>query len=796
MVEFKQSFQGRCGIVAKRFPEVNPELMIDGVDCCVIVIDPDMRLKYMNAAAEALANPKKPSVKQETTCHGRLFGLGKPCPGCPAAGALSSGHAVAGEIAFGNRVFKVNAIPDTESGLLVCCNRETTETAALLARLREGDRQYSRVINGIPMGVMIGEIISDRKGKPVDYVITHVNPAFEDHTGVPGDRVLNRRITGIFPGMSNLGIDLFANVVITGEPVERFGFSTVIQRYMNFFVFCLEPGKFACILNDLTRKKAVEERLRLVESAVEASTDEIYFLNDDGYFIYGNASVAENLGINRNELKNTHISGLNPSATREWWSDFMEQLKIRGHFQIESFHRRADGSLHPVELSSTLVENHRSLIVSTIARDSTVQTEELTALSRNRNSLENALSTASLAFWTYLPGSGKFSSDGRWAALTDQGTLPLSGDGEQQLFSAIHRCDRRRLRVELTSSPYESGTSICRLAFEDDSRWVRIKWRRSSDKDGLKVTAVCEDISSEKLLGLAGSGSDSTAMDVLLAYARETHSRLKHALGACEDGDLEAAHRLLSDMASDMEFITADGEICENVVYLEGFLREIASTVGGLLGPESVFSVDVPSVAAVRCDPELLERFFLRLGGFAGHSMPEGTSMRVWVLSGGGACGLMRITIDLDCPRRITGISSGHPALLEAYAAIRAMRGKVFGEKTENGLRITVTLPSAVLEPSGRVVVATDDAVEGRTVATVLRQMSLSVVDCRSGTEAMENLKPGDALIISSRLKDFPSDMPVRTLVLGSGYQGPAANLARSWTITSLRAAIRRMLLR
>ncbi len=771
------------------------DVFIDAADCGAVVVDASMAIRWMSRSACSVAGASDHSGKGAATCHGALFGLEDRCPGCPAGEALDTRAPASGTVEFRGRTLLVRAVPETGTGLLVCCFRDVTENAALLARLEASERQYSRIVNGIPSAIVIGEIITDSRGKPVDYKVVETNPFLEDHTGVSAHTILNKRITKVFPNMrEHVGVDLFANVVVTGEPVELCGFNQLIHRYVHFFVFCVQPGRFACIIEDLSERKAVEDRLRLVESAVEASSDEIYFLNENGFLIYGNTAVSEKLGIRKQELRTTHISALNPSATPEWWRNFVEQVMQRGHFQIESTHRRGDGTVYPVEISSTLVKTDRTHIICVIARDTTVQTTELSALSLSRSHLESALEAASLCFWTLSPLSGRFTSDRRWAVLTGQGNLPLSGDAETLLYPAIHAGDRRRVRLELTSSPHDSGTLACRLSSGDGNTRVRMKWHRTRDKGGSRVIALCDDMTSETALGLAAAGSDSPAMDALASYSGDIRARLSRVSEAASSGDLQGVKRMLSDITADLEPIVPDPCGNGDGIYLAAFLRELEPTLRGLLGEDRALSLQIPAATAVHGSPDLLERFFLRLAAYAGSSFPEGTSMRVWALSGGGASGCVRISVDLTFQGTISGISPSHPALLEAYASVRAMRGSVSASLTGEGAGFRISLPSAVLEPSGRVIVATDNPVEGRTVATVLRNMNLKVTVASLASEALAGHGSGDCLVISSGLPDFPKDLPERTIVLGSGYGGPALNLPRSWTITELRSAVRRVL--
>ncbi len=771
-----------------------PRVLLDGVDCSVIIMDRCRRVKVMNRSARDLSGNTWQAGDEGALCHRVLFNIDEPCPGCPVTEALETGLPTGHEVEVAGRSFVVKAIPENVTGLVVCCLREVTGTRDLLSRLEASERQYSRIVSGMPIGIVIGEIITDSRGKPQDYRILEANPAFEDHTGIPADKILNKRITRVFPNMrDDLKVDLFANVVVTGEPVELSGFFKVIHRHVHLFVFCVQPGRFALIINDLSERKAVEDRLRLVENAVDASTDEVYFLNESGYFVYGNTAVSEKLGVKRQDLKSVHISSFNPTISPEWWGDFLAQIRKRGHFQIESVHRRGDGTQYPVELNSTLVKTGRCEIICTIARDTTAQTTELTTLSRSRDHMENALDAAALGFWALSPLSGNFSSDRRWAILTGQGSAPLSGAAEDLLYPAIHIGDRRRLRLEFTSSPHENGVIGCRLSRGEGARRIRIRWHRSRDKSGLKIVAVVEDTTSERSLGLAALGSDSAAMEALLCYSGELLARLKKASDAAESGDIHSVRRLLSDITDDIGSLAPPSVEFDDSVYLDTFLKELSPTVQDLLGPGGVLTLEIPPSASVHVAPELLERFFMRLAGFAGAVFPEAVSMQVWSLSGCGVTGIMRVTVDLEVPVPASGINPGHPALIEAYSAVRAMKGTVSADRTDNGIRFTVNLPGSAMEPSGRVVIATDNDIEGRTVATVLHHMNMRCQVFSSATEAIEALEQGDSLVLSVGLPDFPGELPDRTLVLGSGYSGPAVNLPKPWTITALRAAIRRV---
>ncbi len=76
---------------------------------------------------------------------------------------------------------------------------------------------FSNMLNGFSYN----KIVTDEKGKPVDYVILEVNGTFEKLTGFKREHVVGKKITEVVPGIEEDPADwigVYGKVALTGQP--------------------------------------------------------------------------------------------------------------------------------------------------------------------------------------------------------------------------------------------------------------------------------------------------------------------------------------------------------------------------------------------------------------------------------------------------------------------------------------------------------------------------------------------------------------------------------------------------
>jgi len=105
--------------------------------------------------------------------------------------------------------------------------KQTEETKdqliADLQTLRSSEDTYRLMFENMINGVALHKIITDKKGKPVDYIFLEVNNSFEQLTGLIGEEITGKNVTRVLPGIENdhsNWIEIYGNVALKGEKIQ------------------------------------------------------------------------------------------------------------------------------------------------------------------------------------------------------------------------------------------------------------------------------------------------------------------------------------------------------------------------------------------------------------------------------------------------------------------------------------------------------------------------------------------------------------------------------------------------
>jgi PAS domain S-box-containing protein len=120
-----------------------------------------------------------------------------------------------------------------------------------------------------------------------------------------------------------------------------------------------QPIGIWAIVRDITERIAREEKLRRFQHSVESSPDAVFWMNAEGRFPYVNAQACRSLGYSREELMQLHLWDIDADFSREQWGPHWKAVGQAGGAHLERRHRRKDGTLFPVEISSSQVVLNR-----------------------------------------------------------------------------------------------------------------------------------------------------------------------------------------------------------------------------------------------------------------------------------------------------------------------------------------------------------------------------------------------------------------------------------------------------
>jgi PAS domain S-box-containing protein len=155
---------------------------------------------------------------------------------------------------------------------------------------------------------------------------------------------------------------------------------------------------------DITDRKRAEEAARMMQFAVDRSRDAVYLISRDERLLYVNEAACSVLGYTREELLQLAVYHIDNGSQYppEVWPAHWEELERRKSFVFESFHKRKDGTLLPVEISVNLLTFEGKQFNCAVARDITERKLAEAIQWRANLVLEN--SPAILFRWRAAPG--------------------------------------------------------------------------------------------------------------------------------------------------------------------------------------------------------------------------------------------------------------------------------------------------------------------------------------------------------------------------------------------------------
>ena len=133
--------------------------------------------------------------------------------------------------------------------------------------------KYLQLINHLPTGFALHEIICNEKGEPVDYRFLEVNPAFEILTGLKSEDIVGRTCLEVLPETEQIWIQRYGKVAITGKTDHFEIYNKEIGRYFKVTVFSITKNHFACLFHDITEHVKLKNTLKASEQDLKEAQE-------------------------------------------------------------------------------------------------------------------------------------------------------------------------------------------------------------------------------------------------------------------------------------------------------------------------------------------------------------------------------------------------------------------------------------------------------------------------------------------------------------------------------------------
>jgi PAS domain S-box-containing protein len=124
-------------------------------------------------------------------------------------------------------------------------------------------------------GVALHEIICDEAGKPMDYRFLNMNAAFENMTGLKDKDMKGKNVTEVLPDTEAYWIETYGQVALTGKPIQFENYSKELDKHFEVKAYCPKIGQFVAVFNDITDKKAAEQKQNKLIVELQKAANEI-----------------------------------------------------------------------------------------------------------------------------------------------------------------------------------------------------------------------------------------------------------------------------------------------------------------------------------------------------------------------------------------------------------------------------------------------------------------------------------------------------------------------------------------
>ena len=149
--------------------------------------------------------------------------------------------------------------------------------AAQAVQAQQATERYRLLFNSIDEAFALCEILTDAGGRPTDYRLLEVNPAFEKMTGLPSELALGAMMRQLLPTLEARLRETFGRAAPAGEAC-RFEYRLEERdRWFDVYagpISAQSSGKFVLVFSDITARKRAEEALQRTNAELETRVQE------------------------------------------------------------------------------------------------------------------------------------------------------------------------------------------------------------------------------------------------------------------------------------------------------------------------------------------------------------------------------------------------------------------------------------------------------------------------------------------------------------------------------------------
>ena len=253
-------------------------------------------------------------------------------------------------------------------------HRDLTERRKAEAAMREQARYLQELIDALPMPII---------AEDVDGRVRLLNSAFAKARGKSPEEVIGKTAAELGMPDQEIHVAYDKAVLAGGTPRSYEALLPVDGRGMRHHLLSKaairdEDGRATGIVTaslDISDRYEAEQAIRRSEerfrTLFDFANDAIYIRDIAGRFLEVNRTACEHLGYSREELLTMSVADIGTPEFAALLPARTEDIVSHGSGFFETAHLRRDGTVIPVEISTTVIDLHGHKAILSIARDIT-----------------------------------------------------------------------------------------------------------------------------------------------------------------------------------------------------------------------------------------------------------------------------------------------------------------------------------------------------------------------------------------------------------------------------------------
>ncbi|MDR2755465.1 MAG: response regulator [Planctomycetaceae bacterium] len=242
---------------------------------------------------------------------------------------------------------------------------DVTITYWVANKVKEGEEQYRLLFASMSNGLLLLDVVRDENNQPVDYTISHTNPAFANTLQTTPENLYGNSFlqifhdTRIFFAPANekwwYGLDMAANGISGTYHIYVSNFAET--PYQEIVVFPSKEDQIGILLYDETFRVRSEETLRTMQLVIDHISEPVFWLNLDGIIQYVNIIGTTTFGYQLPESPvGENFKKFAPLLDGKKWDAFLQKVEEDKTLRFETEMERCDQTRFPTQLTADLLE--------------------------------------------------------------------------------------------------------------------------------------------------------------------------------------------------------------------------------------------------------------------------------------------------------------------------------------------------------------------------------------------------------------------------------------------------------